>query len=87
MGHICVWSLPGMAGLEEGGGREGGRPIASFLPSLGSALRYLSVSSIPLPPSLCSFSLFFSFLLPLSPVSPLFTVSVSRSLGLTLPPP
>lgn len=83
MGHICVWS---MAGLEEGVGREGGRPIASFLPSLDSSLRYLSVSSTPSP--LPSAHFLFSFLSSsLSPISPSLAVSGSGSLGLTLPPP
>ena len=48
-GCIWVWSLPGMARLEEGAECEGGRPIASFLLSLGSALGYSLNLLCPLP--------------------------------------
>lgn len=76
VGHIFVWS---MAGLEEGVGREGGRPIASFLPSLDSALHYLSVSSTPSP--LPSAHFLFSFL-----SSSLSAPSLHCSLSLSLAP-
>ena len=80
-GCIWVWSLPGMARLEEGAECEGGRPIASSY-LLAQHLATLSISSAP-SLLVCSFSLFLSFLLPLAP--PCLHRFLSGSLTLSLP--
>lgn len=75
MGCICVWSFAWLARLEEGG--RGGGLIASFLPSLGSAVLHSLSPLSPSPsPFLCSFALFLPFPLPLTP-----SLSIAHLLG------
>lgn len=79
--HLCLELC-----LQEGGGRG---LMASFLPSLGSALLH-SVSSVSLSsPSLSSFALFLSFPLPLDPSLSMAHLSgfLSLSLCLRVSPP